>query len=318
MAARETSVSFGALGSTAVVAVSDPDALTPAREAVEHVVARFDAACSRFREDSELTALNTAAGAAVEVSPLLLEAVEASLRAARITDGDVDPTVGEALIALGYDRDFDAIGAGAGGAATVSIASVPGWRTVTVDRAAGTVSTARGVVLDFGATAKALAADHAAAAASASVDGSVLVSLGGDISIAGPPPEGGWRIRVTDDHRADHTAPGQWITIWAGGLATSSTTVRRWDTDAGSAHHLLDPATGRPAVSPWRTVSVTAATCLDANIASTAAIVRGERAPEWLESLRLPARLVRVEGGVTYVAGWPAEGDDLGGEQGLS
>jgi FAD:protein FMN transferase len=316
MAARETSVSFGALGSTAVVAVTDPDALKPAREAVEAVVARFDVACSRFREDSELTALNAGAGTPVEVSPLLLEAVEASLRAARVTDGDVDPTVGEALIALGYDRTFDAIPTiGRGGAATVSVASVPGWQTVTVDRTAGTVSTARGVVLDLGATAKALAADHAAAAAAASVDGSVLVSLGGDISIAGSPPEGGWRIRVTDDHRADHTAPGQWITIWAGGLATSSTTVRRWDTDAGSAHHLLDPATGRPAVSPWRTASVTAATCLDANIASTAAIIRGERAPDWLESLCLPARLVRAAGGVTYVAGWPAEGDDLG-EQG--
>ena len=317
MAARETSVSFGAFGSTAVVAVSDPDALAPAREAVEDVVARFDAACSRFRDDSELIALNAASGAPVEVSPLLLEAVEASLRAARITDGDVDPTVGEALIALGYDRDFEAIGAsGAPATATVSIASVPGWQTVTVDRAAGTVTTARGVVLDLGATAKALAADHAAAAASARFEGGVLVSLGGDISTAGPPPEGGWTIRVTDDHRADHTAPGQWITIWAGGLATSSTTVRRWETDSGSAHHLLDPATGRPAVSPWRTVSVTAATCLDANIATTAAIVRGERAPEWLESLRLPARLVRAEGGVTYVAGWPAEGDDLAGEGG--
>ena len=313
MAARETSVSFGALGTTAVVAVADPDALAAAREAVEEIVARFDEACSRFREDSELTALNAAAGTPVEVSPLLLEAVEASLRAARVTDGDVDPTVGEALIALGYDRTFDAIPAiGARGTATVSIASVPGWQTVSVDRAAGTVRTARGVVLDLGATAKALAADHAASAASASVEGSVLVSLGGDISIAGPPPEGGWRIRVTDDHRADETAPGQWITLWAGGLATSSTTVRRWETDAGSAHHLLDPATGRPAVSPWRTVSVTAATCLDANIASTAAIVRGERAPDWLESLRLPARLVRTEGGVVYVAGWPAEGDDLG------
>jgi FAD:protein FMN transferase len=310
MAELETSVSFGALGSTAVVAVTDPEALAAATVTVEGVIARFDEACSRFREDSELTALNASAGAPVRVGPLLLEAIEASLRAASITDGDVDPTVGEALIALGYDRDFDSIGEGA--AATVSIASVPGWQTVRVDRAAGTVTTARGVVLDLGATAKALAADHAAAAAAASVKGGVLVSLGGDISLAGPPPEEGWRIRVTDDHRSEPTAPGQWITIRAGGLATSSTTVRRWETDGGAAHHLLDPATGRPVESPWRTVSVTAASCLDANIASTAAIVRGERAPAWLESLRLPARLVRREGGVVRVAGWPAQGDDLG------
>jgi len=309
MAELETSVSFGALGSTAVVAVTEPTALAAATLAVEEVVARFDEACSRFRDDSELTALNASAGSPVHVSPLLLEAVEASLRAARVTDGDVDPTVGEALIALGYDRDFDAIGTA--GVATVSIAAVPGWQTVRVDRAASTVTTARGVLLDLGATAKALAADHAAAAASASVEGGVLVSLGGDISIGGPPPERGWQIRVTDDHRSELTAPGQWIALTGGGLATSSTTVRRWKTDGGSAHHLLDPATGRPAAGPWRTVSVTAASCLDANIASTAAIIRGEGAREWLESLRLPARLVRLEGGAVHVAGWPDEGDDL-------
>ena len=66
----------------------------------------------------------------MKVSPLLLEAVEASLRAARVTDGDVDPTIGEALIALGYDRTYDQIGARA--AASVSIAAVPGWQTVQV------------------------------------------------------------------------------------------------------------------------------------------------------------------------------------------
>jgi thiamine biosynthesis lipoprotein len=175
------------------------------------------------------------------------------------------------------------------------------------------VCTARGVVLDLGATAKALAADHAAAAAGAAVgDAGVLVSLGGDLAIVGPPPPDGWQVRVTDDHRSDATAPGQWITLRAGALATSSTTVRHWETDNGPAHHLLDPATGRPVASPWRTVSVTAASCLDANIASTAAIIKGDRAPEWLESFGLPARLVRTDGTVLHLSGWPAEGDDLG------
>jgi thiamine biosynthesis lipoprotein len=309
MANLETSVSFGALGSTAVVAVTDPAALGEARASVERVIARFDEACSRFREDSELTALNASAGAPVRVSPLLLEAVEASLRAARVTDGDVDPTIGEALIALGYDRDFDSIAGGEG--TTMSIASVPGWRTVQVDRAAGTVSAARGVVLDLGATAKALCSDRAAAAARARVGGGVLVSLGGDLAIEGPAPAEGWRVRVTDDHRSDVTAPGQWITLRAGGLATSSTTVRQWRTGDGPVHHLLDPATGRPADGPWRTVSASAASCLDANIASTAAIIRGERAEVWLQSQGLPSRLVRVDGGVRHVAGWPSEGDDL-------
>jgi thiamine biosynthesis lipoprotein len=310
-------VSFPAFGSTATVAVTEPSALRAARAAVEDVVEAFDLACSRFRDDSELSAVNAGAGTAVPAGELLLDAVEAALRGARLTDGDVDPTVGEALVALGYDRDFESVRAAPTAVAPVRVASVPGWRTIQVDREAGTVRLATGVTLDVGATAKALASDRAAAAASESAGCGALVSLGGDIAIAGPAPADGWRVRVTDDHRADASAPGQWITLRSGGLATSSTTVRRWATSAGQAHHLVDPATGSPAAGAWRTASVTAASCLDANIASTAAIIRGERALTWLESLRLPSRLVGVDGMVVHVAGWPATGDDLpprGGE----
>jgi FAD:protein FMN transferase len=313
MTQPESSVSFPALGTTAVVAVSDPARLGDARAAVEEVVAEFDLACSRFREDSELSALNAAGGVSVRVSPLLLDAVAAALRAARLTDGDVDPTVGQALIALGYDRDFAALRSGgsrARGATSVSIASVAGWRTVALDREASTVRLARGVMLDLGATAKALAADRAAERAHSVSGRGVLVSLGGDLALAGSPPPDGWRVRVTDDHRSGTSAPGQWIALSCGGLATSSTTVRRWQTGSGSAHHLLDPATGQPATVIWRTVSVAAASCLDANIASTAAIVRGERAVPWLGLLGLPSRLVRADGSVLHLAGWPSSGDE--------
>jgi thiamine biosynthesis lipoprotein len=319
----ETSARFPALGSTAVVAVTEPGSLAAARAEVQETIDAFDLACSRFREDSELTALNDGAGGPVPVSPLLLEAVSAALRAAYLTDGDVDPTVGEALIALGYDRDFEAVRAGPGlssGTETISIASVPGWRAVILDRDAGTIRIPRGVRLDLGATAKALAADRAAERAAkraaeragAAGGSGVLVSLGGDIALAGTPPPEGWRIRVTDDHRSEVSAPGQWITLRSGGLATSSTTTRSWQTGDGPVHHLVDPATGRSVSSPWRTVSVTAASCLDANIASTGAIIRGERALPWLESLGLPSRLVSVEGAARHVAGWPSDGDDLG------
>jgi FAD:protein FMN transferase len=311
----ESTARFPALGSTAVVAVTHPVSLPAARAAVQEMVNAFDLACSRFREDSELSALNAATGTPLAVSPLLLEAVAAALRAARLTDGDVDPTVGEALVALGYDRDFDSIrasGGPAGGVGTVSIAAVPGWRAVVLDPAAGTIRIPAGVRLDLGATAKALAADRAAELAHRSGGSGVLVSLGGDIALAGSPPPEGWRIRVTDDHRSDGSAPGQWITLRSGGLATSSTTARRWPTESGPSHHLVDPATGRSASGAWRTVSVSAASCLDANIASTAAIVRGERAIPWLESLGLPSRLVGVEGEVRHVSGWPSAGDDLG------
>jgi thiamine biosynthesis lipoprotein len=306
-------VRLEAFGTVALVVVADPAGLSPAVAAVERVVAEFDHACSRFRDDSELTALNAKAGSAVRVGPVLLEAVSVALRAARLTGGDVDPTVGGALIALGYDRDFAALersGAALGG--TRAVASIPGWRTVHVDPEQGTIRTAPGVILDLGATAKALAADRAAAEACAAADCGVLVSFGGDLAIAGPAPAEGWRVRVTDDHRAGVDAPGQWISLRSGGLATSSVAVRRWRTvGGGSAHHLVDPATAQPADGVWRTVSVTAASCLDANIASTAAIIRGEPAVAWLEGLGLPSRLVSADLSVRHVAGWPADGDDL-------
>ncbi len=302
-------MSFGALGSTAVVGTADGQRLDAARSAVEEVVRAVDEACSRFRVDSEVERLNRSAGDTVRVSALLLEAVGAALRAAELTDGDVDPTVGEALIALGYDRDFAELDRTP--ARPVRLAAVPGWRTIQVDRPASTVRLGRGVRIDLGATAKAQAADRAAAAASQAAGRGVLVSLGGDMAFAGPPPEAGWRVRVTDDHRSDASAPGQWIALSGGGLATSSTAVRRWPTAEGSAHHLIDPATGRSADSHWRTVSVTAATCLDANIASTASIIRGESALSWLRSLGLPSRLVGNDGSVLHIAGWPADGDDL-------
>jgi thiamine biosynthesis lipoprotein len=252
--------------------------------------------------------VNASDGKTVHVSPLLLETVAVSLRAARLTDGDVDPTVGEALMALGYDRDYALVGAA--GPPRIQIVPVPGWRTIKLDSDAGTIRLARGVRLDLGAAAKALAADRAAVAARRAAGCGVLVSFGGDIAVSGPPPNGGWRVRVTDDHRSEVDAPGQWITRQSGGLATSSTTVRKWATDDGFAHHLVDPATGRPARGVWRTVSVAAGSCLDANIASTASVIRGERAVAWLQSLRLPSRLVSADGVARHVAGWPEEGDD--------
>jgi thiamine biosynthesis lipoprotein len=317
-----SAITFEVWGSVAVVAVADSPCLEPARGAVAALIEEFDLACSRFREDSELSALNATAGGPVHVSPLLIDAVEAALRAVALTDGDVDPTVGEAMIALGYDRDFGWVAAESPPGTSAQrapetrtpprhIAKVPGWRAIQVDREAGAIHLPRGVTLDLGATAKALAAERAAARASQEAGCGVLVGLGGDIAIAGTAPEDGWRIRVTDDHRAGVDAPGQWIQLRSGGLATSSTTTRRWRSGEETVHHLLDPATGRPVRSRWRTASVVAGSCLDANIASTGAIVRGERAVAWLNSLRLPSRIVTTTGASLHLAGWPADGDDL-------
>jgi len=303
--------SFPALGGTAVVATTDRRALSRAVRAVTRTVAEIDAACSPFRGDSELSAVNRAGGRPVAVSPLFAEALAASLRAARLTGGDVDPTIGSALVAYGfYDGDAAApqVASSRGAASRLSLARVPGYETIALELDRSRVTVGAGVRLDLGATAKALAADRAAAAACAAAGCGVLVSLSGDLSICGSPPAGGWRVRVTDDHRSTTAAPGQWITLRGGGLATSSTTVRRRE----PAHHLIDPASGHPCPVHFRTVSVAAASCLDANIASTAAIVRGAPALGWLDDGGLPSRLVRAGGTVAYAAGWPADGDDLG------
>jgi len=311
MSAEAGRADFPLWGGHAVVLATDADALSHAVAAVRRVVDEFDAACSSFREDSELAVVNAAGGRAVAVGPVLIEAVAAALRGARVTDGDLDPTVGEALIAYGFMPPAGGT-AGAGGRAQFRLEAVPGWRTVALDADAGTIELARGVRLDLGATAKALAADRAAAAAhEAAAPAGVLVSLSGDLAIAGTPPAGGWRVRVTDDHRSELTVPGQWIELRSGGLATSSTTVQVRRHAERVNHHLIDPATGAPAAVYYRTASVAAASCLDANIASTTAIIRGPRAAEWLSGLGLPSRLVRADGTVQHLAGWPSGAEDL-------
>ena len=215
------------------------------------------------------------------------------------------PTIGRSLRLAGYDRDFAGIEDGR--ARPLVLAAAPGWRGVRLDVATRSVTVPRGVELDLGATAKALAADRAAAAAARATGAGVLVSLGGDIALAGAAPAGGWAIRVGEDHAAGPDAPGQTVALRTGGLATSSTTVRRWTRAGRQLHHILDPRSGAPADGPWRTVSVAAASCVDANIAATAAVLRGPAAPAWLASQRLPARLVGADGEVLAVAGWPEE-----------
>jgi thiamine biosynthesis lipoprotein len=296
---------FRALGTGAVVLTTDRGRIAAATMAVRRELAEVDAACSRFRPDSELEVANRAGGRLVVVGPLLAEAIDVALRAARITDGDVDPTVGPVMQAIGYDRDFAEIESS--GEPAFTVVPVCGWEQVSFDRRWGTLRLPAGVQLDLGATAKALAADRAAKRACEEVGGGVLVSLGGDIATAGEAPGPGWSVKVTDWHGAGPGAPGQTVKIESGGLATSSTTVRRWSRGGRDVHHIVDPATGSPAEVVWRTVSVAAADCVDANIASTAAIIRGERSPAWLSRLGVPARLVRPDGSVTVVGGWPAE-----------
>jgi FAD:protein FMN transferase len=310
MTDRPASATFPVFGTTAVMLVTARRAIRQARSIADRELAAVDLACSRFRPDSELSRLNEAAGGGPQViSPLFADLLAAALRAARLTGGDVDPTCGRALVGLGYDRDFAEIRA-AGDAPprlTGPVGPVPGWRRVHLDRAARSVQIERGVQVDLGATAKAWAADRCAGLIASKLECGTLLSLGGDIAVAGPAPADGWPVRVTDDHAAPADAPGQTVTISTGGLATSSTTVRAWTVGGRPVHHIIDPATGEPARSCWRTVSVAAGSCIDANTASTAAIIRGAAALDWLHDVGLPARLVRHDGTVETTAGWPRD-----------
>ncbi len=297
---------------TSVVLCAPAEQMTSARRAVEAELWAIDAAASRFQPGSELSRLNRTAGSWTRVSPLLFEALALGMRAAALTGGAVDPTLGDELRALGYDRDFDQLARAPDSRPLHSCVDAEHasrrsrWAEIELCEDPPSVRLPIGVQLDLGASAKALAADRAAAAALAATQTGVLVSLGGDIATAGDCPDGGWPVRVTDDHRADASAAGQTITIRDGGLATSSLVVRRWVHEGHEHHHILNPATGHPVHPHWRTASVAAGDCADANIASTAAIVLGDRAPTWLVERHLPARLVARDGAVTLMGGWPA------------
>jgi len=294
---------FQAIGVTNQVTVTERGALGRALEIARAEIEQLDVACSRFREDSEIAALNRGGPGGLSVSPLLFAATEVALEAARATDGLVDPTVGAAMRGLGYDRDFDLV---LTRTPRPSFRLVPasGWQSVRLDHRSKRITIGRLTELDLGATAKAFSADRIARAVRESTGSDVLVSLGGDISVAGSPP-GGWPIHVGEDHR--QSCGGQTVAIREGALATSSTTVRRWQAGRVEVHHIVDPATGACAPEHWRTVSVTAASCVQANAAATAAIVLGPRAVGWLSERNLAARLVHRDGTVARTCGWPAE-----------
>ncbi|MGP8160636.1 MAG: FAD:protein FMN transferase [Candidatus Dormibacteria bacterium] len=293
------------MGTSMEVAAARRDRLVAAKAAADRVVAAIDQSCSRFREDSELSAVHRHRGREVTVSPMLARALRAALRAARLTDGLVDPTVGAALRAAGYDADFEALAPSAG-PVTLTPGPVPGWERIHLDEWRCLVFVPEDVEIDLGSTAKALAADMAAEAAAREAKCGVLVSLGGDIGTAGAPPLGGWHVQIAEDSAAAVDPDAETILIQSGGVATSSTTVRRWTRGTVSLHHIIDPRTGVPSDGLWRTVTVVAASCVDANTASTAAIVLGAHAPGWLSARGLPSRLVDRSSAITRCAGWPS------------
>ncbi|MEH3077584.1 MAG: FAD:protein FMN transferase [Quadrisphaera sp.] len=329
-----TAVEWSVWTTTARLVVTDPAVLPAARALVEERLAAVDAAASRFRPDSEvvLAARASEAGVPVRVSALLADLVAVALDAAERTGGAVDPTLGGLLQQLGYDDDLDAVRARPTSAPTtrpVGEAPVPfrpvratasadpaalprpsaAWRHVVVlpDSTPGggaLLWLPAGVLLDLGATAKARTADLCAAAVVERFGGGALVSLGGDVATAGREPDGGWQVDVQD---GDGEPRSRLALGGVRGVATSSTLHRRWTTAHGPAHHVLDPATGLPADPVWRTASVVAPSCAEANALSTAALVLGALAPAWLQRQGATARLVGDDGDVVLVGPWPSE-----------
>jgi thiamine biosynthesis lipoprotein len=282
--------------------VAEPSALPDAVRLVDDELARIERACSRFRPDSELMTLLRDAEGATEVGPLLAELLGAALVAARESDGAVDPTLGAVLAGLGYDRDIAEVRDHGDRTPVRIVRRHAGWRSLRLD--GRRLSMPPGTQLDLGATAKASAADRCAHLVHDHLGTGVLVSLGGDIATAGPAPAGGWQVTVQD-------LPGdvpQQITLHEGAaIATSSSAKRTWTQQGHPRHHLVDPLTRLPSAGPWRSVTVVAPTCVRANTATTAAMVKGENALAWLRSTGLPARLVSQEGSLVTLGGWPRE-----------
>jgi FAD:protein FMN transferase len=303
-----------ALGTTARLAVWPPGHAGAAMAAVDAVLAALDRQASRFRPDSEISWLNNGAGGLFVLSDGFAEAVGVALQAARWTGGLTDPTVADALISLGYDRDFMTIDPDSGDPLPAAVPA-PGWWQVRLD--GPLLHLPAGLRLDLGATAKGLGSDRAARAVLTATGhaGGVLISLGGDIATAGIPPCGGWPILAAgqsghDGAGAPDTDPasaglGQLVRLPRGAVATSSIACRSWRRAGRMVHHIVDPRTGLPADGPWQTASVAAVTCADANAAATAGIVAGEGAVDWLTAAGLPARLVSYDGEVRCLGGWP-------------
>jgi thiamine biosynthesis lipoprotein len=248
------------------------------------VFTRWDSTFSRFEPRSELSRVNGCRDFVLTVSPLFARALRVALEIAAATGGLVDPTLGAAVEAAGYERDFALLG---------DDPRPPGRpspsRLAEVSLTGSILRRPPGLLLDLNGVVKALAVDEAVAALRR--DG--FVSAGGDLAVRGPVEvglPGGGAVRVV-----------------RGGLATSGVVSRRWRRGGVEQHHLIDPRTGRPSTSRWAQVTVSGATCLAADAAAKAAFLLDGEGPDWLEEQGLQGRFLARDGAVVRTSGWPAE-----------
>jgi thiamine biosynthesis lipoprotein len=288
------SLEFHAMGSRMLVAV-DTSAAAEHLDRVPEWFRTWEACLTRFQADSELSALNQAAGEPFAVSDVLWDALQAALEASRFSGGLVTPTMAPWLEAAGYDRSFEAILDLGTASATVLAPPVRARTEILLDAKHRRVTLAEGCRLDLGGTAKGWAADRARHRLQSM--GPCLVDAGGDVAVQGPHADGrGWPVGIGDPFR-----PGESIDLLClthGGVATSGRDYRRWQREGAWQHHILDPRTGLPASTDVLTATVVARNTVEAEAAAKVAVILGsEAALDWLDNRPSLAGLLVLEDG---------------------
>jgi len=248
--------------------------------AIRNLFERRERTFSRFVPDSELNRVNRAAGELVELSSAFAKMLALARLAEHETGGIVTPTLGAELEAAGYDRDFELLGDDP--QPLVTVARGP-RRLQLRDR---TLLTAAEVRIDLNGVVKSRSVDDALLL----MRGPGWVSAGGDLAARGPVVVG--------------LPGGGSVTLVRGGIATSGSDRRRWLRDGKPQHHLIDPRSGRPAISPWRQVTVCGRSCLSADVAAKCAFVLGPAGPAWLDCRGIPARFVTNTGSIKVNRAW--------------
>jgi len=248
---------------------------------VQRLFAHRDRIFSRFVPGSELNRVNEGAGRVTLVSVEFAAMVELALTAADQTQGMVDPTLGRALEAAGYDRDFAAVRDDPRPAGPAAPSSLDGLRL-----RGRVLELPAGTALDLNGVVKAQTVDDALAL----LAGPGYVSAGGDVA-----SRGGLSVALPGGERVE---------LVFGGLATSGSDRRRWRRAGTLQHHLIDPRSGRPARSPWAQVTVCGAACLSADIAAKAAFLLGDEGPDWLDDHGLPGRFRTADGATLTNQSW--------------
>ena len=296
-------VSWRAMGTTIFMAVPAEYVATGAERAA-HLFADWEQCLSRFLPESELSQLNRAAGTPVAVSDLMWRVLTTALEAARASHGMYDPTLGQQMLRIGYDRSFSEIA----GRQLDTVREAPllggGWQGLRLDATRHMVTAPTGVTLDFGGIAKGMAVDAAITMLREMGYEPALINAGGDLAVLGAPTPTGWSLAV----------PGvvveRTIMLRGGALATSSIGQRAWQQGSIARHHLIDPRTGEPVANGVWAVTAAARTCAQAEVAAKVALILGaEAGMAFLTHWGIAGQVVMADGRILTTAGWPSPGN---------